>query len=261
MANSSGSTPSPTHSRHSLPESRATTPEGSQGDIAFFGADPFPVHGHGAAHGAQRNDEPQAQLSGDLHEEMLSDVPSLRRQHMTDGYREGLSVGKARVMQRGFDAGYPLGVELGLRVGKVLGVLEGVIHGSEGCKPRSTGKPPEAGSSSSSTEAPLNGVNDQENDDAMAAAAAAKKADDIAFMTLMYSRAQKELSVSELLKSVTDETIAAIPEDASAGAVDDGGDQHEAAGRSKKAEVDAVLLPAEIEAVLEKWERMVLGAF
>src|SRR6201999_3459554 len=58
---------------------------------------------------------------------ILSDLPALRRQHMTDGYREGLSVGKARVMQSGFDAGYPLGVEVGLRVGNVLGVLEGVL--------------------------------------------------------------------------------------------------------------------------------------
>ncbi|EXJ85561.1 hypothetical protein A1O1_05925 [Capronia coronata CBS 617.96] len=59
--------------------------------------------------------------------EILSDVPSLRRQHMTDGYREGLSVGKARVMQAGFDAGYPYGVEIGLRVGRLLGVLEGIV--------------------------------------------------------------------------------------------------------------------------------------
>ena len=56
---------------------------------------------------------------------MLSDLPSIRRQHMTSGYREGLSVGKAQVIQSGFDAGYPIGVEIALRAGKVLGVLEG----------------------------------------------------------------------------------------------------------------------------------------
>ena len=60
-------------------------------------------------------------------QEMLSDLPSIRRQHMTDGYREGLSVGKARVIQPGFDAGYPIGVEIALRAGKVLGVLEGYL--------------------------------------------------------------------------------------------------------------------------------------
>src|SRR5271156_4912208 len=59
--------------------------------------------------------------------EMLSDLPSIRRQHMTDGYREGLSIGKARVMQRGFDEGYPIGIEVGLRVGEIFGVLEGYL--------------------------------------------------------------------------------------------------------------------------------------
>ena len=46
---------------------------------------------------------------------------------MTTGYREGLSVGKARVMQSAFDQGYPLGVSLALRVGAVLGTLEGLL--------------------------------------------------------------------------------------------------------------------------------------
>ena len=46
---------------------------------------------------------------------------------MTTGYREGLSVGKARVMQSAFDQGYPIGVELALRAGRIIGVLEGVV--------------------------------------------------------------------------------------------------------------------------------------
>lgn len=46
---------------------------------------------------------------------------------MTTGYREGLGVGKARVMQGGFDTGYPIGVLIGLRAGRVLGVLEGLV--------------------------------------------------------------------------------------------------------------------------------------
>ena len=57
----------------------------------------------------------------------LSDLPALRRQHVTAGYREGLSLAKAKTIQSGFDSGYPSGVELGMRVGRVLGVLEGVI--------------------------------------------------------------------------------------------------------------------------------------
>lgn len=60
-------------------------------------------------------------------EELLSDIPSIKRQHMTDGYREGLSVGKAQVMQRGFDEGYSIGVQIGLRVGPILGVLEAFL--------------------------------------------------------------------------------------------------------------------------------------
>jgi hypothetical protein len=51
----------------------------------------------------------------------------MQRQHMTAGYREGLSDSKAKSMQGGFDQGYPIGFELGLRVGKVFGVLEGFL--------------------------------------------------------------------------------------------------------------------------------------
>ena len=59
--------------------------------------------------------------------EMLSDLPTIKRQHMTDGYREGLSAGKAKVMQQGFDMGYPTGIQIGLRVGKIYGILEGYL--------------------------------------------------------------------------------------------------------------------------------------
>lgn len=58
---------------------------------------------------------------------LLSDLPTIRRQHMTDGYREGLSIGKAKVMQKGFDEGYPIGVSIALRVGKILGCMEGIL--------------------------------------------------------------------------------------------------------------------------------------
>ena len=59
--------------------------------------------------------------------EMLSDLPAMQRQHMTAGYREGLSDSKAKSMQGGFDQGYPIGFELGLKVGKIFGVLEGFL--------------------------------------------------------------------------------------------------------------------------------------
>ncbi|KAL1988654.1 hypothetical protein VTN96DRAFT_8354 [Rasamsonia emersonii] len=60
-----------------------------------------------------------------------SDLPSLRRQHVTAGYRDGISFSKSQHVQRGFDAGFPVGAQFGLRVGAVLGILEGVLKGLE----------------------------------------------------------------------------------------------------------------------------------
>ncbi|KAL2008999.1 hypothetical protein VTN00DRAFT_7193 [Thermoascus crustaceus] len=60
-----------------------------------------------------------------------SDLPTLRRQHVTAGYRDGVSFSKGQHVQRGFDAGFPVGAQLGMRVGTVLGILEGVLRGLE----------------------------------------------------------------------------------------------------------------------------------
>ncbi|OKL62810.1 hypothetical protein UA08_01873 [Talaromyces atroroseus] len=60
-----------------------------------------------------------------------SDLPSLRRQHVTAGYRDGIASSKAEHVQRGFDGGYPVGAQFGLRVGTILGILEGVVGGLE----------------------------------------------------------------------------------------------------------------------------------
>ncbi|KAI1905628.1 Essential protein Yae1, N terminal [Ophidiomyces ophidiicola] len=57
-----------------------------------------------------------------------SDVPSLRRQHVTAGYRDGIAVAKTDHVQRGFDTGFPIGAQLGVRAGVVLGVLEGLVN-------------------------------------------------------------------------------------------------------------------------------------
>jgi len=59
----------------------------------------------------------------------ISDIPRLREKHETEGYRDGVTRGKAQTVQEGFDEGYNLGAVLGLRIGKVLGLLEG-IHGA-----------------------------------------------------------------------------------------------------------------------------------
>jgi hypothetical protein len=60
-----------------------------------------------------------------------SDLPSLRRQHVTAGYRDGVSTSKGEHVQRGFDAGFPAGAQLGMRAGTILGILEGITKGLE----------------------------------------------------------------------------------------------------------------------------------
>jgi len=55
-----------------------------------------------------------------------SDIPRLKEKHETEGYRDGVTKGKAESVQAGFDEGYGLGAVLGLRIGKVLGLLEGI---------------------------------------------------------------------------------------------------------------------------------------
>lgn len=60
-----------------------------------------------------------------------SDLPSLRRQHVTAGYRDGVSTSKGEHVQRGFDAGFPVGAQLGMRAGTILGIMEGITRGLE----------------------------------------------------------------------------------------------------------------------------------
>ncbi|KUJ14483.1 uncharacterized protein LY89DRAFT_536659, partial [Mollisia scopiformis] len=56
-----------------------------------------------------------------------SDVPRLKEKHETEGYRDGVTKGKAESVQAGFDEGYGLGAMLGLKIGRILGVLEGIF--------------------------------------------------------------------------------------------------------------------------------------
>lgn len=67
-----------------------------------------------------------------------SDVPRLKEKHETEGYRDGVTKGKAESVQEGFDEGYSLGAVLGLKIGKILGSLEGICGalkaGGEGYK-------------------------------------------------------------------------------------------------------------------------------
>ena len=61
----------------------------------------------------------------------LSDLPYLRRQHVTAGYRDGVTFSKTKNVQKGFDQGFPVGAQLGLRAGTILGILEGLTKGLE----------------------------------------------------------------------------------------------------------------------------------
>ncbi|OAL40084.1 hypothetical protein AYO20_00502 [Fonsecaea nubica] len=290
-AKSPDSTPSPrAHSPHSSsPNTTVTTPDQSPGnDDDIWDTSSDHEHGpHATALTGGGSDFPaqsstdtsshgQGGAAGIRREVILSDVPSLRRQHMTDGYREGLSVGKARVMQSGFDAGYPLGVEVGLRVGKVLGILEGVVSALTTKPARSSGKlVGEAGSGSSTAtvtvtssstsppgiQAPQYGVVDRDEPQTPTSSSAGPRDDDLTFVRNLYARAQRELKISELLKGLDDEKIAAIPDASTINHTSDGdnggGVEHKHAERAATA---APPLPMEIEVVLVKWERSVLGA-
>ncbi|KAI1473702.1 hypothetical protein F4774DRAFT_30032 [Daldinia eschscholtzii] len=54
------------------------------------------------------------------------DTRRLQTQHTTEGYRDGITVGKAESIQAGFDEGFDLGAEIGLKAGQLLGILEGM---------------------------------------------------------------------------------------------------------------------------------------
>jgi hypothetical protein len=56
----------------------------------------------------------------------VSDIPRLKEKHETEGYRDGVTQGKAKTVQQGFDEGHNLGAVMGLRIGKILGLVEGL---------------------------------------------------------------------------------------------------------------------------------------
>lgn len=164
--------------------------------------------------------------------QILSDLPTLRRQHVTSGYREGLAIGKAQVMQRGFDEGYPFGVELGLRIGAVLGVLEGMLAAFKKAGAAST----PAGTAQAATRRSRPGSSSSgtlPSPSSPPDGSAITTAETLAFLTSLYARATAELKISELMKVMDDEKVAKLE----AGAA----------------------LPAEIEAVVKRWEEVVLG--
>jgi hypothetical protein len=57
----------------------------------------------------------------------VSDIPRLKEKHETEGYRDGVTQGKVKTVQQGFDEGHNLGAVMGLRIGKILGLVEGIF--------------------------------------------------------------------------------------------------------------------------------------
>ena len=55
-----------------------------------------------------------------------SDIPRVRAQHNTSGYRDGIAFSKSLYTQEGFDEGYSLGAAVGRKVGLILGILGGL---------------------------------------------------------------------------------------------------------------------------------------
>jgi hypothetical protein len=246
---SAKSSPSPT--RQSSVDTTVTTPDQSPGaddDIWETSSDYHPSepyienHGNGSGLGPSEHHHPRG--------EMLSDLPALRRQHMTDGYREGLAIGKAKVMQSGFDAGYPVGVELGLRVGRVLGVLEGVLAAmtSSKGKGKGAGGGGRAATRVEGLSAPVTvqsvevSVSQNANTDANCIASS-----DVTFVQNLYDKAQEELQVSRLMGLIDDEVIAGIPS-----AVTNVDCEVVTASGTQKPQV-----PPAIEAAVRKWECLI----
>ncbi|KIV89330.1 hypothetical protein PV10_08906 [Exophiala mesophila] len=272
---------SPTHS-HAAPSTTVTTPEQSSGSDDDIWATSSVEEGFGGGGGGGEgtwlggrdndNDNDQSRpinttttmTTDDSNhdrqshqlprERILSDIPTLRRQHMTDGYREGLSIGKAQVMQEGFDVGYPVGVEIGMRVGVILGVLEGILAavvrkqqqkastsggGGGGAKKNSSAvclavgvdqTRLNANSSGTSTNiSPTSSPNSISNPESI--------------LTKLLERAKSQLAITELMKCLDDEKVARLDENTINSNAGSGGS-----------------LPAEIEQIVSGWDKLITDA-
>ncbi|KAJ5085902.1 hypothetical protein N7532_010673 [Penicillium argentinense] len=96
----------------------------------------------------------------------LNDLPALRRQHVTAGYRDGVSTSKTEHVQEGFDAGFPVGAQLGMRAGTILGILEGITRGLEDRSVSGVVKKPARGTASGSASALAHDTRQEATEDA-----------------------------------------------------------------------------------------------
>ncbi|GLB04163.1 essential protein Yae1, N terminal [Aspergillus tubingensis] len=132
-----------------------------------------------------------------------SDLPSLRRQHVTAGYRDGISASKTSHVQSGFDAGFPIGAQLGMRAGTILGILEGVLRGYDESQKAVVKKLPSAGGrkgatstngAATATSTPTT-ITDEERQ--------AKRAEILA----LYQQAVKELDVRKVFEGISEKEM------------------------------------------------------
>ncbi|GKZ35976.1 essential protein Yae1, N terminal [Aspergillus brasiliensis] len=126
-----------------------------------------------------------------------SDLPSLRRQHVTAGYRDGISASKTAHVQSGFDAGFPIGAQLGMRAGTILGILEGVLRGYDDSQKAVVKKLPAGrrGASATNTNTNTSTISDEER--------SAKRAEILA----LYQQAMKELDVRKVFEGISEREI------------------------------------------------------
>ncbi|OJJ75551.1 hypothetical protein ASPBRDRAFT_37850 [Aspergillus brasiliensis CBS 101740] len=153
----------------------------------IFGSSPPPTthHSHPTTTTTTSSNEP-------------SDLPSLRRQHVTAGYRDGISASKTAHVQSGFDAGFPIGAQLGMRTGTILGILEGVLRGYDDSQKAVVKKLPAGrrgvnNNSTSSTAATTISEEDRQ----------AKRAEILA----LYQQAVKELDVRKVFEGISEREI------------------------------------------------------
>lgn len=151
----------------------------------IFGSSPPPTTHHAHPNPPTTTTEP-------------SDLPSLRRQHVTAGYRDGISASKTSHVQAGFDAGFPIGAQLGMRAGTILGILEGVLRGYDESQKAVVKKLPagrKGATSTNGTATPTSTMTDEERQ--------AKRAEILA----LYQQAVKELDVRKVFEGISEKEI------------------------------------------------------
>ncbi|KAJ5464252.1 Essential protein Yae1N-terminal [Penicillium sp. IBT 31633x] len=166
-----------------------------------------------------------------------SDLPSLRRQHVTAGYRDGSAASKGAHVQDGFDAGFPVGARMGMRAGTVLGIMEGLLRGYEERGGPGVVKKPAVRAGSNSTSSGAGSTLDAAgNTDELAELRRQKKEQ----IRTLYQAALKELDVQAVFAGA-DGQAEVVPRP-------NAGEEEERAEEQ---------LARRAEAVLSKWEKRV----